>query len=289
MRVVSVIAAAVLALSANVALAGTLFVGADVEDFDGGLPPGSGLDRLGRVTTSGALVLGPSTIITTNFLLNGMADAGGRLLTGTPNANTLRYVGFDGSNLGSFPAAIPNNDCCNEEMLFVPTPAGEKLYHAHWSPSLDGVAGIRELNPTGGLVAFHPMSEVVGMALINGEIWITRWAPREVGIWNPATNTFTVKFDLDALGLGSLGNAGALAWDPFSQVLWLGSQGGRITPFDLSGNLLGPSFLPFGPMNQTIDGLTFVGEVTVPEPTTLALLGIALAGIGFSRRKRLAT
>jgi hypothetical protein len=276
---------AVLALlMSNLGLAGTLYVGADVEDFVGGDPAGSGLDRLGVVDTTGAIV-NSSSIITTKFLLNGMADAGGRLLTGTPNANTLRYVGFNGSDQGAFGAAIPSNDCCNEEMLFVPTPTGEVLYHAHWSPVLDGVAGIRQLDSTGALIDFDPISEVVGMALINSQIWITRWAPREVGTWDPATNTFTVAFDLDNLP-GNFGNAGALAWDPFNDVLWLGTQGGFITPFSLTGTQLGMSYQPFGPMPDTIDGLTFVGEVTVPEPGTMILLGCALLGLVVRRNKR---
>jgi hypothetical protein len=95
-----------------------------------------------------------------------------------------------------------------------------------------------------------------------------------------------VAFDLDNLGLGGLGNAGALAWDPFSQVLWLGTQGGFITPFDLTGNVLGPSYQPFGAMPDTIDGLTFLGEVTAPEPGTMILLGCALLGVAAARRKR---
>jgi hypothetical protein len=34
-------------------------------------------------------------------------------------------------------------------------------------------------------------------------------------------------------------------------------------------------------------GATVRVEVTVPEPATLALLGIALAGLGFLRRRKL--
>lgn len=268
-------------------VAGILYVGADVEDFAGGLPAGSGMDRLGVVSTNGASV-NSSNIIVTDFLLNGMADADGKLLTGTPQNNTLNTVSFDGILLNSIAASgIPNNACCNEEMLFVPQAGGgQKLYHANWSPSLDGNAGIREIDPlTGVQLNYFAMTDVVGMALINDEIWISRWSAKEIGIWDPNTNTFNVQFDLDDLGLTGLGNAGALAYDPFEEVLWLGSQGGRITPFDLSGNQLGDSYLPFGAMNQTIDGLTFLGEVSkVPEPASLALLSLGVICLGFSRR-----
>lgn len=242
--------------------AGTLFMGADTEDFSGGLPcspsagGGPGVDRLGVITTDGPTVTNVE-IICTDFLLNGMADADGKLLAGTPNANPLNTVSFDGVLLDSIVASgIPNGSCCNEEMLFVPQGDGSsKFYHAHYSDV------IREIDPVTGdqVGASFPQPDTVGMALVNGEIWITHWAQREIGIWDPDTNVFTKQFDLVGLG-----NAGALAWDPFSQVLWVGSSGGNVTPFDLDGNLLGPTEQPFGAFGATVDGLTFLGEVTDP-------------------------
>ena len=256
--------------------AGTLFVATDNEDFAGGLPcvtpeGGAGVDRLAVVTTAGPLVVSVDIICTT-FLINGMADADGKLLAGTPEANPLNTVAFDGTLISSIAApGIPNSDCCNEEMLFVPQGDGpDKFYHAHW----DDV--IREIDPVTGIQIgpFFPQSQVVGMALINGEIWITKWSPRQIGIWDPVGNTFALQFSLaDNPETSGLLNAGALAWDPFGQILWLGTQGGFITSLDLSGNRLGPSEQPLGAFPETIDGMTFLGEVTGLEvPVITAVL-----------------
>ena len=276
-RLSTVVAAALMAFAGQ-SFAGTLFIAADVEDFS--YPPGTafGTDRIAKATVSGASHVS-TQVIFTDFLVNGMADAGGELLAGTPQANRLNRVDFNGNLISGFAApGIPNGPCCNEEMLFVPQASGpDKVYHAHYADV------IREIDPlTGVQLDIFSQTDVVGMALIEGEIWISKWAGRAIGIWDPTTNMFTKQFDLVGLG-----NAGALAWDPFDEVLWVGSQGGAVTPFNLAGNQLGASFLPFGAMSQTIDGMTFLGEVTkVPEPGTLALLGVALAVFGFRARRR---
>ncbi len=277
-------------ISAPAAQAGTLFVGADVEDFAGGCNVTicgagfAGLDRLGVMTVTGFNV-DSTAIIWTDFLLNGMADAGGVLLTGTPNANALNTVAFDGTLLNTVAApGIPNSGCCNEELLFVPQAGGgSKLYAAHHADV------IREIHPVSGvLIQTFTQTQVVGMALVNGQIWISKWSNRQIGIWDPVGNTFTFQFASGG-GLNNLLNTGALAFDPINQILWVGSQGGKVTPFDLLGNQLGASFLPFGAIGDTIDGLTFLGEVTqvqVPEPGTLGLLAVGLIGLGLMRRRR---
>ena len=274
------------------AVAGELFVAADVEDFQ--FPEGTSMcpdgpcDRIGKANVSGA-VHNFTDVIDTDFLVNGMADAGGFLLAGTPAANALNSVGFDGSLIDTIAApGIPHADCCNEEMVFVPQAVGpDKLYHAHWSDV------IREIDPqTGEQLDIFQQTDVVGMALVNGQVWISKWGPRQIGIWDPSDNSFDVQIDNAALN--ALGNTGALAFDPVNQVLWVGSTGGQVTPFDLNGNQLGDSFLPFGPMGETIDGLTFLGEVTgleapaVPAfgPWGLALivLLLSLTGVGAYRK-----
>jgi hypothetical protein len=130
------------------------------------------------------------------------------------------------------------------------------------------------------------------MALAKGDIWISRWDSREIGIWDPATDTFTVQFDLDTVA-PELRNAGALAYDPVNEIMWVGTQGGLVTPFSLTGTQLGAGFQPFGNINDTIDGLTFLGEVTevpptegVPEPTALSLAAVGVFVAGWYARHR---
>jgi len=260
------------------ATAGTLFVGADVEEFAGTTP-----DRLGKVTTNGGAFVSQVIISLGNLpsgapiLLNGMADGGGFLFAGTPSLNTLHRLDFNGGLISSINApGIPNSGCCNEEMLFA---ADGKFYHAHYNDA------IREINPvTGAQVAIFTQTDVVGMALVGTDIWISKWSGDSFGTWDPATNTYTVMKQLSGA------NVGALAYDPGANIMWVGRQGGVVEAYDLSVAgiplIAGSAFQPFGNIPDTIDGLVFLGEVTrVPEPGTLALLAIAVLGGGLLRRR----
>jgi PEP-CTERM motif len=266
------------------ARAGTLFVGSDTEDFSGVPSAAFPTDRLVKATVTGAVFNSQITIPLGNLptgapiLLNGLADGGGFLYAGTPSQNLLERLDFDGNLIGFINApGIPNGGCCNEEMLLVPQAGGgANFYHVHYSDA------ITQIDPvTGALIATFAQSDVVGMALVGNTIWISKWLERQVGTWDPSTNTFTPVFSTPT-------NAGALAYDPDNSIMWVGRQGGTVEPYDLTGVLLGGGFQPFGDIPDTIDGLTFLGEVTrVPEPGTIALLGAAFAGLGLLRRRRL--
>lgn len=229
---------------------GTLFVGTDTEEFNGITP-----DRLGRFTTVGPSI-GGGGIIDLDFPLNGLANGDGFLYAGDPLSNTLRKIDYSGNLITSISAGFSpcglSEDCKNEDMVF----DGTKLYHAHWSTT-SPPGNIQIIDPvTGAVLQTFDQDEVIGMTMVGTEIWISKWNPRQVGRWDPGTNTFTPVFSTPA-------NAGGLAYDAGSNVLWVGLQGGMVIPYDLSGNPLGAGFQPFGAIADTVDGLELVCAPTV--------------------------
>ena len=261
---VGVVALALMAIPLPARATGTLFIGTDTEEFNG-----ASASYLFKATVNGPNLVSEISV-PLNFPLNGLGDGPGFLYSGDPNTNTLRTIDYNGNLLTSTTAGFPNT-CCNEEMQFF----GGNLYHVHWSDN------IQQIDPTtGAVLATFAQSDVVGMAQVGSQLWITHWSTQQVGTWDPGTNIFTPIFSTPQL-------AGALAFDPSSNILWVGQLGGMVIPYDLAGNQLGVGFNALSPLAglglnlDTVDGMTFQGESSqpVPEPSTLFLFGSALVGM----------
>lgn len=249
-------------LTCQGAQAGILFVGSDHREFSSLSP-----DWLGRFTTAGPAITGGG-IINTNYVFNGLGEGNGFLYAGQYNTNTLRRIDYSGNSLSTFAAAIPNS-AFNEDLAG----DGTYLYAAHY------VNQIRKLDAAGNLIEFDTTGlETLGVAVIGNDVWISDWSGKKVGIWNFATNTFTSKFSTPNF-------AGGLAYDPESNVLWVGMRGGLVVPYNpVTGTAINAGFQPFGAINDTIDGLAFV--TNIPEPGTLSLLAMSAAGLLAWRRRR---
>jgi hypothetical protein len=249
------------AITATSAQAGRLIAVTDGYSFNG-----LSTSALSTVMTSGSSVLSGPVVTPTSYPLNGIGAGPGYLFGGDPYSTTLRTLSYNGTLLSSTTAAIQNG-CCNEQYAYL----GGNLYHAQY-----GSGGIQEITTSGAFIANYAQNDAVGITDVNGTIWITHWGARQVGAFNPGTDTFTPMFTTSDV-------AGALAFDPASQILWVGGSN-RVSAYTLSGTLLS-SYEPFSSAD-TIDGLAFVAA---PESSTWAMLlmgfgGLALAGYRTSRK-----
>ncbi len=246
---------------------GTLFVGSDVNTFSGSLP-----DKLGVVSVNGANFVSQTNYSTT-FHINGFTDVSGQnfLYAGDPFSGVINRVDYTGNLLGSISVPGIATGCCNEDMIWT----GSQLYHGQYSSGIQLI----DLN-TGNITQSWSMPDIVGMSFVGSDIWISQWSGRSVGIWDPSTGTYTAQFSTP-------NNAGGLAFDPVSSIMWVGMQGGTVVPYQLDGTAINAGFQPFGNIGDTIDGLAFLGEVAdVPEPATWGAMALGLTALAGLRRRR---
>jgi hypothetical protein len=226
-----------------------LYCGTDTTGFQGEN------GQLAVARTSGASIVGTVQIFNLDVPLNGITFGKFSLWAGQPETigsvvgDTLRKVSV------STPPAVLNTvqpgsasfsaACCNEQMTLFKG----KLYHAHYNDAIQQLA--IDASGNSEVAQTYPQTDVVGMASDGSKIWISKWSEKQVGTWDPSTNVFTPVFSTSA-------DAGALAWDVKSGVLWVGMLGGSIVPYNATGTQLGSGFQPFGSISGTIDGMAFV-------------------------------
>jgi hypothetical protein len=229
-----------------------LYCGTDQTGFEGEN------GQIAVVATKGSKI-GTPYVYNVDFPLNGLTFLvhEGELLTGQPEnvgtaaGNTLRIISLDvpavlKSTILAGPSSF-STACCNEQMVRGPDGV---IYHAHYSDVIQSI----EIGPgnKSKVIQTFPQEDVVGMASDGVNIWISKWSEEQVGIWVPATNTFTPV-------MGFSNEPGALAWDLQNGILWVGMNGGLVVPYNAAGDQLNSGFRPFGTsVTDNIDGLAFV-------------------------------
>jgi hypothetical protein len=244
-----------------------------------------------KVTWLTAVCIAASTAITTGGFAapvqysfsTGATAFGGPSTPGGPSPSVSL---FDGGASGSF--------TYDSAALFVQTTADGSLYRGFTPSSVTGSP--TSLSGLSGSVAGRAFSDVSGATLVGNDSFLPFGASTRVDI-------FQLLFD-PSLSSTSVHNFTGFNIDGFSligvRMFWIEGQN-LISDFLSTPDLLPapPSFsgrlafdfiqtgTPAATSFVFFDGLQ-LRQAAIPEPATLALFGIGLAGLGFSRRKRAA-
>jgi len=222
-----------------------------------------------------------------------------------------QYNGTSGAFMGMFASttAYPFGLVFEDGSLFVSEIGNGSV--ERFDASTGAPFGTFVLSGSGGLSAARDL--IFGP---DGNLYVSSPGTLSVLRYNGTTGAFIDKFatNVDARGLrfGPDGNLYVASYGGNHVLEFNGSTGASMGVFASGSGMDGPVGLLFGPDDQmyvssfnngeilryngstgafidTIamgDGLSMPRLMTIPEPGTIALLGVGLVGLGFGRRKR---
>lgn len=266
---VAVVAGAMTIFPFMPAQAGTLFA---IDD--------SG-DQLLKIDTDSFAIasIGP---LGTNFFAGGLAY--------NPNSAVLYMIGGVGNanlytvNTSTGAASLVGNHGLQNLLGLAYDSTNNQLYASQGG---SGFSGLFTLDINTGSATTVNASMTVDIGGLSYDLTNDRL----VGIWDGGSAG--VLFDIDRMtgaqtqlfdGPGT--NNSGLAYDPDKDLFWDADLSRRLASYDPNNGFVQTLHLS-GPPTPNLDGLAYLHtRQQVSEPTTLAILGLGLAGLCFARRRK---